>query len=257
MKNVEMRDNYAKQQLAHHWETFDSNNPRDFIDAYLIRMKEIRQQGQHTSFSEAQLTRSIQDLFIAGTETVNTTLKWSLLFMILHPDVQTKVQAEIDAVVGPGRKPTMKDRLNMPYTEATIMECQRLGNIALFSVPRCTLEDCEVNGHFIPKGTWIFVNRWGVHASTKYWKNPRKFDPTRFIDENGQVFKPEAFIPFGVGPRSCLGENLAKMELFLFFSILLQHFRFHIAEGLPAPSVEPKAGINMCPQPYLICADPR
>ncbi len=94
--------------------------------------------------AEKHLRRTIQDLFIAGTETTNTTLKWSLLFMTLNPAVQQAVQAEIDAVIGTGRLPTMKDKQRMPYTEATLMECQRLGNIALFSVPRCVTQDTQV-----------------------------------------------------------------------------------------------------------------
>jgi len=82
--------------------------------------------------TESHLRRTIQDLFISGSETVTTTLKWSFLFMVLHRDVQQKVFDEIDRVVGSGRLPTMKDKTRMPYTQATIMECQRVGNIALF-----------------------------------------------------------------------------------------------------------------------------
>ena len=88
---------------------------------------------------------------------------------------------------------------SMRYTAATIMECQRMGNIALFSVPRCTTEDTEVNGYHIPRGTWVFVNRWGLHASARYWPDPGRFDPGRFLDKEGRVFTPEAFSPFGVG----------------------------------------------------------
>lgn len=148
---------------------------------------------------ERQLKRTIQDLFIAGSETLNTTLKWCYMFMALHPDIQQRVQDEIEQVVGSGRLPTIKDRDQLPYTEATLMECQRRGNIALFSVPRCTTEDVSVNGYTIPKGAWIFVNRWGLHASPKYWKSPDKFDPTRFLDEKGVLTKPQAFAPFGMG----------------------------------------------------------
>lgn len=149
--------------------------------------------------SESQLERTIQDLFIAGSETVNSTLKWALLFMAVHGQTQTRVQAEIDNVLGSSRQASMRDRLNMPVTEATLMECQRLGNIALFSVPRCTTEDTMVAGHHVPKGTWVFVNRWGVHASTKYWKRPKAFDPDRFLDEQGKVLRHPAFIPYGIG----------------------------------------------------------
>ena len=154
---------------------------------------------EHSPVTEAHLHRSIQDLFIAGTETVNTTLKWCLLFMSLHQDVQSRVQCEIDDVIGRSRFPTMKDRINMPYTGATIMECQRLGNIALFSVPRCTTEATSLNGYVIPAGTWVFVNRWGVHMSEKYWDKPRLFDPTRFLTKDNVTYTPDGFVPFGIG----------------------------------------------------------
>ena len=69
----------------------------------------------------------------------------------------------------------------------------------LFSVPRCTTEDTKLYGYDIPKGTWIFVNRWGLHAAQKYWPNPARFDPTRFLNKEGVVIWPEAFVPFGMG----------------------------------------------------------
>ena len=90
-----------------------------------------------------------------------------------------------------------------------------MGNIALFSVPRCTTEDTVVGGYHIPRGTWVFVNRWGLHASPRYWPNPQKFDPRRFIDKNGEVSQPEAFSPFGVGEYySCCscGDNVQKIN---------------------------------------------
>jgi cytochrome P450 len=97
------------------------------------------------------------------------------------------------------RLATMADRVQLPFTEATMMECQRLGNIALFNVPRCTTADTIVNGYHVPRGTWVFANRWGVHSSTRYWKNPSEFDPTRFIDERGRIIRHEALVPFGMG----------------------------------------------------------
>ncbi|KAK2184502.1 hypothetical protein NP493_262g00013 [Ridgeia piscesae] len=254
MRNVNMRDEYAQWQLDRHRESLDVENPRDFIDAYLTRMQNMLEQAKSSTFHESHLRRTIQDLFISGSETVTTTLKWSFLFMVLHRDVQQKVFDEIDRVVGSGRLPTMKDKTRMPYTQATIMECQRVGNIALFSVPRCTLADCVVNGYNIPKGTWVFVNRWGVHKAPQYWTRPNVFDPTRFLNKDNEVVWPDTFIPFGMGPRSCPGESLAKMELFIFFTAVLQAFRLELPDGAPTPSLEPSVGLNMSPQKYFVCA---
>jgi len=79
------------------------------------------------------------------------------------------------------------------------MECQRLGNIALFNVPRAALQDTTLMGHHIPRGTWVFANRWGLHMSTKYWKHPERFQPERFLDTDGCARKHEALHPFGMG----------------------------------------------------------
>lgn len=145
------------------------------------------------------MERSIQDLFISGTESLSVTLRWAFLFMALNQQVQVKVQEELDRVVGSARRPTRKDRQLLPYTEATVLECQRAGNVALFSVPRCTTADAQVAGYRIPMGTWVFSNRWGLHASERYWKDPEQFRPENFLDCEGHVKQPEAFAPFGLG----------------------------------------------------------
>lgn len=132
--------------------------------------------------------------------------------MLLNEDVQSRVQNEIDDVIGTGRMPTLQDRKQMPYTEATIWECQRLGNITLFSVPRCVTEDTVLCGYHVPKDTWVFFNRWGIHTNKRYWKDPEKFDPTRYLDQECKLTQPPAFVPFGVG-KSTFGLNLG------FFSV--------------------------------------
>jgi cytochrome P450 len=252
-QNVQQRERYAQTQLDSHLSTpADVTNPRDFMDAYLGRMKVLQERNKETTFEVSHLKRAIQDLFIAGTESLATTISWALLFMAINDKVQSRVHDELDAVVGSSRPPQMSDRPSLPYTEATLMECQRLGNIALFNVPRCTSSDIVLNGYRIPQGTWVFANRWGMHMSERYWWNPQQFDPGRFLDATGRLCRPEPFTPFGMGPRSCLGETLAKMELFIVFSRLLQIFSFTLPPGTLHPSLEPKVGINLAPQPYQI-----
>ena len=109
----------------------------------------------------------------------------------------------------------------MPYVEATIHESQRLANISS-GLQHSTSEDTTLLGYHIPKGTIVLPNL----MDSKYWYQPNKFDPARFIDATGKVFKPDALVPFGTGLRICLGEPLARMELFLMFASLLQEFKF-------------------------------
>ncbi|XP_014677470.1 PREDICTED: cytochrome P450 2C25-like [Priapulus caudatus] len=195
----------------------------------------------------------IWDLFMAGTETTSTTMRWAMLFMLKHPNICRKVQVEIDDVIGGGRLPAMADANKMPFTEATIMEIQRLGNIVPLGVPHATSEQIEFRGYTIPANTTVMSNITAVMMDPTYFPNPERFCPERFLDENGRVIKNEALIPFSVGRRVCLGESLAKMELFLFFTSILQNFDVKLPDGVMEPSFEGIFGATWMPKPHKIC----
>ncbi len=110
-----------------------------------------------------QLLRLIGDLFGAGTETTTNTLLWTVVYMLHHPDVMKKVQAEIDEQLRRDTVPSMKDKQRMPLVEATILEVQRLGEIVPLGVPHSTMEDVEFRGYTIPKGTMVMPNLYAVH----------------------------------------------------------------------------------------------
>ncbi|NXV83931.1 CP2U1 protein, partial [Atlantisia rogersi] len=110
------------------------------------------------------------------------------------------------------------------FTEATIMEVQRMTAVVPLSIPRMASETAVLQGYIIPKGSVIVPNLWSVHRDPNIWEKPDEFQPSRFLDENGQLIKKDAFIPFGMGKRVCMGEQLAKMELFLIFVSLMQSF---------------------------------
>ena len=130
--------NLMKKIVKQHKETFDEDNLRDFIDVYLKEMKTTTD----VTFTEEQLLVNAFDLFGAGSETTSTTLAWAVCYMILHPEVQSRVQQEIDSELG-GRPPSLEDRGQLSYTEATIMEIQRLGSIAPMAVPHRALSDIK------------------------------------------------------------------------------------------------------------------
>ncbi|XP_073442755.1 cytochrome P450 2D14-like isoform X3 [Dendrobates tinctorius] len=205
-----------------------------------------------SSFNEANLLLTTYDLFIAGSETTGVTLRWAVLFMILYPDVQSKVQEEIDRVIGRERKPTMGDVLQMPYTNAVIHEMQRYGDIVPLSLPHMTYRDMEIKGFIIPKGTTIITNLSSVLKDHEVWEKPLQFYPKHFLDENGKFVKREAFIPFSAGRRVCLGEQLARMELFLFFTTFLQQLTFEIPNDQPRPREDPIYALGLIPHPYNI-----
>lgn len=144
----------------------------------------------------------------------------------------------------------------MPYTEAVLHEVLRFCNIVPLGIFHATSEDAVVRGYSIPKGTTVITNLYSVHFDEKYWKDPDMFYPERFLDSNGYFTKKEALIPFSLGRRHCLGEQLARMEMFLFFTSLLQQFHLHFPHEL-VPNLKPRLGMTLQPQPYLICAERR
>ncbi|XP_058402020.1 vitamin D 25-hydroxylase isoform X2 [Diceros bicornis minor] len=199
---------------------------------------------------------SVGELIIAGTETTTNVLRWAILFMALYPNIQGQVQKEIDLIMGPSGKPSWEDKCKMPYTEAVLHEVLRFCNIVPLGIFHATSEDAVVRGYYIPKGTTVITNLYSVHFDERYWRDPEIFYPERFLDSSGCFAKKEALIPFSLGRRHCLGEQLARMEMFLFFTALLQRFHLHFPHEL-VPNLKPKLGMTLQPQPYLLCAKRR
>ncbi|XP_029002033.1 cytochrome P450 2J1-like [Betta splendens] len=238
-------------KIKEHKETLDPSSPRDYIDSFLIEMGE--KEDEESGFDLNNLVICVLDLFSAGTETTTTTLHWGLLYMINYPHIQERVQAEIDAVVGSSRQPSVSDRDNMPYTNAVIHEIQRFGDITPLNLFRVANKDTIIDKYTIPKGTTIAPTLNSVLYDKSMWETPHSFNPQHFLDQDGKFRKREAFLPFSAGKRVCPGEQLARMELFLFFTSLLQRFSFS-----PAPGEQPRLdfilGATRCPKPYRLCA---
>ncbi|XP_069346733.1 cytochrome P450 2D17-like isoform X3 [Eulemur rufifrons] len=230
--------------------------PRDLTDAFLAEVEKAKG-NPNSSFNHENLRLVVAELFSAGMVTTSTTLAWALLLMILHPDVQRRVQQEIDEVIGKVRRPEMGDQAHMPFTTAVIHEVQRFADIVPLGLPHMTSRDIEVQGFLIPKGTTLFTNLSSVLKDEAVWEKPFRFHPEHFLDAQGRFVKPEAFMPFSAGRRTCLGEPLARMELFLFFTSLLQRFSFSVPPGHPRPSDHGVCNFLVTPSPYQLCAVPR
>ena len=246
---IDLVDTSLEEHLAH----YDDNNIKDFISSYIKEMKSLEALGKNSSINKENLRMTIWSLFIAGTETSATTIRWLVLYFLHFPEIQDRCFAEIKQKVGCKKRISLQDKTDLPYIEATIMETLRYAAIVPFSM-RSVSKDITWKGFKIPKDTIIMPVTASVMSDPEIWGDPDNFRPDRFLDENGRVSKPEEHIPFLIGPRNCLGESLARMELFLFVSTMIQKFEFVKVDGCPLPTVDPIVGITQAPKPYTVRA---
>ncbi|XP_030587501.1 cytochrome P450 2F2-like [Archocentrus centrarchus] len=247
-KNAETLENLVLGFMREHKRTRVPGEPRDFIDCYLDELEKRGNDG--SSFSDAQLIRYTLDLYFAGTDTTSNTLLTGFLYLINYPHIQERCQQEIDKVLEGKDRASFEDRHNMPYMQAVIHEIQRVANTVPLSVFHCTTGDTELMGYSIPKGTMIIENLTSVLNEEGQWKFPHEFNPENFLNDQGEFVKPEAFMPFSAGPRMCLGEGLARMELFLIMVTLLRKFKFTWPEDAGEPDFTPVYGVTLTPKPY-------
>ncbi|XP_032400728.1 cytochrome P450 2G1-like [Xiphophorus hellerii] len=255
-KVEEIRD-FVKTKIQEHRDTLDPSSPRDFIDCFLIRGQEEKE-NPSTEFHHDNLVATVMNLFLAGTETTSSTIRHALSVLIKHRNIQDKMQEEIDSVIGRERCPNMEDRKSLPFSDAVIHEIQRFLDIVPFSVPHYALQDVSFRGYTIPKDTVVVPLLHSVLKEEKQWATPHSFNPQHFLDRNGNFKKNPAFFPFSAGKRACVGESLARMELFIFIVTLLQDFTFTCPEGPDSINLIPEySSFANLPRSHKIIATPR
>ncbi|KAM9296320.1 cytochrome P450 2C20-like [Gastrophryne carolinensis] len=253
--NAAMLHKHLRGLIEEHVRTRDPNCPRDYVDAFLNKIDEEKDDPS-SHFTMESLTMTTFNLFIAGTGTTSSTLRWLLKLMMENPEIQKKVQEEIDAVIGPQKSPSLEHRLSLPYTDAVIHEAHRYASILPNSLPHAALHDIKFKGYVIPKGTQIITFLHSALYDKKHWDKPEEFNPGRFLDENGKFVKNEALLTFGAGKRSCVGEALAKTEVFIFFTSFLQQFNLRFPPGEKRP-IGLVGGGTRDPQSFNMCAECR
>ncbi|KAM3605778.1 uncharacterized protein V6R79_004607 [Siganus canaliculatus] len=262
---VSIRDELLLKQYEKHKADYSDHVQRDLLDA-LLRAKRSAENNntaeitaESVGLSDDHILMTVGDIFGAGVETTTTVLKWAVTYLIHYPQIQKRIQEELDSKVGLDRCPQLSDRGSLPYLEATIREVLRIRPVAPLLIPHVALCDTSIGDFTVRKGTRVIINLWSLHHDEKEWKDPELFDPGRFLnsDGTGPVIPSSSYLPFGAGIRVCLGEALAKMELFLFLSWILQHFTLTIPPGHALPSLEGKFGVVLQPAKYKVNATPR
>lgn len=233
-----------------------------FIETYYHEIQSGRK-----FFTDEQLFGICIDFFQAGSETTSNSLAFAMLYMLHYPKVKRNVQQELLAVVGAKKFPKLSDRPRLKYTDAVICEIQRYCNIAPLGIAHRALHDTTLKGFFIPKDTIVICNLFSLNMDEKLWKSPEKFDPERFLNDEGDLIIPDYFIPFGslksfnkisnfkflflgMGKRRCIGESVAKSSLFLFFASVLHFFDIEAADELP--DLSGIDGISLATKPFRV-----
>ena len=256
LKSNSLRDPILKKRLDEHRDTMTPGKIRDFTDAILAEAKtELRENKQSCLYlTDDHLHMILNDIFTAGAETTITALRWTFAYLCHFPQMQDRIYKELRTVVGNDRWPTLQDRGELPYLEATIHEVLRKTSFIPLGVPHTTTCDTTLMGYKIHKGTFIIFNIWAIHNDERHWEAPDEFRPERWLDENDQLIlgaRP-SYLPFSAGRRVCLGESLAKTELFLFLSHVMFRYKIVKAQYKPLPSLEGTLGVTHAPTQYDI-----
>uniref|UniRef100_A0A914X050 unspecific monooxygenase n=1 Tax=Plectus sambesii TaxID=2011161 RepID=A0A914X050_9BILA len=242
----ELIDKHVTEHMVH---CEEEDDVRDVADAVALAAKQtptdLKQQLQLT---DDRIRCIASDLFGAGFATVMETFRWAINLLAAFPDVQERARRELAEVCG-DRPLQLTDRSNIPYNEAVLLETFRFSSLLTLSLPHSTMEDTTLRGYFIPKGTTIFSNLFAHHYNPQYFPDPESFKPDRFLCADGKLDadKAQLVIPFGVGKRRCVGENLARQELSLLVGRLLQKFEIRQDPSNPVNVRDGKTGFTRAP----------
>lgn len=223
-----------------------ANNNQDQGDLLSMLLQAHDEDG--SQMTDKQLRDEVITLFLAGQETTALTLVWAWYLLAQHPEIETKFWQELDEVLQ-GRAPEASDVPQLKFTEMIAKESMRLYPPA-YVVGRESVNECEIGGYLVPPRTQVFMSTWVVHRDARFFDEPDKFKPERWTPEFINNLPKYAYFPFGGGPRICIGNTFAMMEIVLLLATIAQKFRLslvtkHPVELQPAMSLRPRNGIRM------------
>ncbi|XP_059488467.1 methyl farnesoate epoxidase-like [Neocloeon triangulifer] len=248
MKSAYILQSYIKDVAEQHAATYEEGVVRDFMDVFLGEVKK----GEDPTFDMEQLIVVCMDLFLGGTDTTSNALGFALLYLACFPRIQEKLRQEMHSI-SPGMEPALKDAQKFNYYHAFVQETLRHSSMVPMTPPHTTDNDITLSsGYNLPKGTSLLINLYSLQMDKSHWIDPENFRPERFLDETGKYLKDPFAMPFGHGPRLCLGEPLARDTMFIFLTTILFKFKFSLPTAEPQPSLEPLEGLVQSPRPYKL-----
>ncbi|CAL9687376.1 unnamed protein product [Knipowitschia caucasica] len=249
--NLEFGD-FIRDKVVAHRKTLENGVIRDITDAYIVALDSLRHRPGITQDQDV-VSPIVGDVFGASQDTLSTALQWIILILIKYPHMQRRLQQEVDQVLCRSRLPSLDDQPRLPYVMAFIYEVMRFSSFVPLTIPHATTADTSIHGYPVPKDTVVFVNQWSHNHDAKMWEEPEAFEPARFLTAEGALDKDLAgsVLIFSVGKRRCIGEELSKLQLFL-FTALLAHQCDITADPSRPPSMGFEYGLTLKPHAYHI-----
>jgi cytochrome P450 len=223
----------------------------DLLSMMLLATDE---QGGARSLSDEEVRDNCVTIFVAGHDTTAAGLTWLGWFLASRLEIAERVRVEIDTVLG-DRPPTYADLAKLPFLDQTVKETLRHRPPAIGIFSREVSEPVEIGGYLLPKGALVHAMSYNVHHDERWFDSPETFDPDRFSPERIDRIPPNAYFPFGIGPRICIGSSFARMEMMLVAILLMQRFVLTPAPGqnepkpYPGVSLRPIGGMRICCRP--------
>ncbi|XP_074873746.1 steroid 21-hydroxylase isoform X2 [Carettochelys insculpta] len=252
LQHVRFRDDFVRAQIQKHQELLHPEGAPDIVAHLLGKQQEAR-----GDLAPEQVHMAIVDLFVGGTETTAALLTWAVAFLLHYPEVQDRIYEELQRVLGPQQPPTYGDRDRLPLLSATINETLRLRPTAPLALPHSATRDTSLLGMAIPKGTILIPNLFAAHHDEAVWSHPLEFRPERFLEAEKPWLAQRQLLPFSCGARACLGETLARAELFVFLGHLLREFRMEPPTPGALPPLQGLYGVVMRCRPFRVRLLPR
>ncbi|XP_047459899.1 cytochrome P450 1B1 [Mugil cephalus] len=243
---------FIRDKVVEHRKTIQSSTTRDMTDAFIVALDQIRDKTG-SSHEKDYVAPTVGDIFGASQDTLSTALQWIILILVKYPEMQVRLQQEVDKVVDRSRVPSIEDQLKLPYVMAFIYEVMRFTSFVPLTIPHSTTADTSIMGYAVPKNTVVFINQWSMNHDAAMWSHPETFAPERFLNQEGALNKDltSNVLIFSLGKRRCIGEELSKLQLFLFTAIIAHQCNISADPARP-PTLDYNYGLTLKPHAFSI-----